>query len=48
MDAGRDDDITAAEARDFDRIIAKILDRHVFQGQGLILADDPDLGVSPV
>ena len=32
MDPGCDDDIAAAEARDFDRIIAKILNRHVFQG----------------
>ena len=32
MDPGCDDDIAAAETRDFGRIIAKILNRYVFQG----------------
>ena len=48
MDAGRDDDIAAAEACDLDAIIAKILDSHVFRDKVLSSPTTQTWGVSPV
>ena len=44
MDAGRDDPVALMKSRDLDRVVAKGFDGYILQGQGLILADDPDLG----
>ena len=43
MDAGRDNDIALLKAGDLDAVVAKGFNGHIFQGQGLVFTDDPDL-----